>query len=67
MTWDDVDFDNNTVAVTKAAAVVGGKQIVKIPKTRNSYRLVSIPRSITRQLQQIKQEQTRYRLKVGAY
>lgn len=67
LTWDDVDFDNNTVAVTKAAAVVGGKQIVKIPKTRNSYRLVSIPRSITRQLQQLRQEQTRYRLKVGAY
>lgn len=67
LTWDDVDFENNTVAVTKAAAVVGGKQIVKIPKTRNSYRLVSIPRSITKQLQQLKQEQTRYRLKVGAY
>ena len=67
LTWDDVDFENNTVAVTKAAAVVGGQQIVKVPKTRNSYRLISIPRSITQQLQQWKLEQTRYRLKVGAY
>ncbi len=67
LTWEDIDFENNTVAVTKAAAVVGGKQIIKVPKTRNSYRLVSIPRSMTRQLQQLKQEQTRYRLKVGAY
>ena len=67
LTWGDVDFENNTVAVTKAAAVVGGQQIVKVPKTRNSYRLISIPRSITQQLQQWKLEQARYRLKVGAY
>ena len=67
LTWNDVDFENNTVAVTKAAAVVGGQQIVKVPKTRNSYRLISIPRSITQQLQQWKLEQTRYRLQVGAY
>ena len=67
LTWNDVDFENNTVAVTKAAAVVGGQQIIKVPKTRNSYRLISIPRSITQQLQQWKLEQARYRLKVGAY
>ena len=67
LTWNDVDFESNTVAVTKAAAVVGGQQIVKVPKTRNSYRLISIPHSITQQLQQWKLEQTRYRLKVGAY
>ena len=47
--------------------MVGGQQIVKVPKTRNSYRLISIPRSITQQLQQWKLEQARYRLKVGAY
>ena len=47
--------------------MVGGQQIVKVPKTRNSYRLISIPHSITQQLQQWKLEQTRYRLKVGAY
>lgn len=67
LTWNDVDFESNTVAVTKAAAVVGGQQIVKVPKTRNSYRLISIPRSITQQLQQWKLEQARYRLQVGAY
>ena len=67
LTWNDVDFENNTVAVTKAAAVVGGEQIVKIPKTRNSYRIVSIPQSMTATLLKLKNEQTRYRLKVGAY
>lgn len=67
LTWDDVDFENNTVAVTKAAAVVKGEQIVKVPKTRNSYRIISIPQSITQQLQALKLEQTRHRLKVGSY
>ena len=67
LTWDDVDFENNTIAVTKAAAVVGGQQIVKVPKTRNSYRLVSIPGNMTAMLRQLKVEQTRYRLQVGAF
>ena len=66
LTWDDVDFENNTVAVTKAAAVVKGEQIVKVPKTRNSYWIISIPQSITQQLQALKLEQTRHRLKVGS-
>lgn len=67
LSWDDVDFENNTVAVTKAAAVVGGKQIVKVPKTRNSYRIVSIPKSMAVMLLKLKNEQTRYRLKVGSF
>lgn len=67
LTWDDVDFQNNTVAVTKAAAVVNNQQIVKVPKTRNSYRSVSIPKSVIKQLQQLKNEQLRYRLKVREY
>lgn len=67
LTWDDVDVENAAVAVTKAIAVVGGQQIVKVPKTRNSYRKVSIPRSVAQQLQQWKLEQTRYRLQAGAY
>lgn len=65
--WEDVDFENNTVAVTKAAALVNGEQIVKVPKTRNSYRLISIPKSVTEKLRKLQLEQTRYRLSVGDY
>ena len=67
LTWDDVDFENNTVAVTKAAAVVNNQQIVKVPKTRNSYRKISIPHSVTEKLRKLRLEQTRYRLSVGDY
>ena len=65
--WEDVAFENNTVAVTKAAAMVKGEQIVKVPKTRNSYRVVSIPHSVTEKLRKLQLEQTRYRLSVGDY
>lgn len=67
LTWDDVDFEKDTVAVTKAAAMVKGEQIVKVPKTRNSYRVVSIPHSVTEKLRKLQLEQTRYRLSVGDY
>lgn len=67
LTWDDVDFENNTVAVTKAAAVVNNQQIVKVPKTRNSYRKISIPHSVTEKLRKLRFEQTRYRLQAGSY
>ena len=65
--WDDIDFENNTVAVTKAAAIVNNQQIVKVPKTRSSYRMVSIPSSVTEELKKLRLEQTRYRLSVGDY
>lgn len=32
--WSDIDFENSTVSVTKAAAVVDGKQVCKAPKTK---------------------------------
>lgn len=67
LTWNDVDFENNTVAVKKAAAVVNKEQIIKVPKTRSSYRKVSIPHSVTQRLKKLQLEQTRYRLSVGDY
>ena len=48
--WSDIDFENSTVSVTKAAAVVDGKQVCKAPKTKNSRREVSIPRFLTDRL-----------------
>ena len=31
--WSDIDFDNDTVTVSKSVSVVAGKQITKAPKT----------------------------------
>lgn len=67
LTWDDIDFENGTIAVTKAATVVDGVQMTKEPKTKKSYRLVSIPESMTATLKKLRNEQTRYRLQVGSF
>lgn len=41
--WNDIDFDNGEVNVTKSITLVGGKPVCKAPKTRNSIRVVSLP------------------------
>ena len=52
--------------VTKAVTVVDGKQICKTPKTRSSYRTVSIPHFLTQRLHKLQIAQTEYRLKWGS-
>ena len=65
--WSDIDFENSTVSVTKAAAVVDGKQVCKAPKTKNSRREVSIPRFLTDRLHSMMVEQTKTKESLGAY
>lgn len=63
--WSDIDYLNHTVNITKSTAVVGGKQIVKEPKTRNSKRTVSVPAWLTQRIRAMKIERTKYRLSIG--
>lgn len=65
--WSDIDFENSTVSVTKAAAVVDGKQVCKAPKTKNSRREFSIPRFLTDRLHNLMVEQTKTKESLGAY
>ena len=65
--WSDIDFKKNQVHVSKAASMVGGKQVVKCPKTKTSNRTVAIPHSLSARLHELKIEQMEYRLKVGDY
>lgn len=63
--WPDIDFEADTVSITKAASMVGGNQIVKAPKTKSGIRDVNIPHFLTLRLKELKAEQTRYRLSIG--
>lgn len=63
--WADIDFKNDLVHVTKAAAIVGGKQVCKAPKSATSYRTVSIPHTLTLRLREYRAEQIQYRFKLG--
>ena len=65
--WSDVDFINNTVSITKSTAVVGGEQVIKEPKTKNSKRVVAIPSWLIQRIRAMKVERTKYRIYVGDY
>lgn len=65
--WSDIDFENDTVRVSKAASVVAGKQVTKCPKTKTSNRLVSIPHFLTLRLRALKTSRIAYRLSLGDY
>ncbi|MBQ3194180.1 MAG: site-specific integrase [Oscillospiraceae bacterium] len=65
--WSDIDFQADTISVTKAVSVVAGQQITKAPKTKNSRRVVSIPHFLTQRLKALKVARTRYRLELGDY
>jgi len=67
LTWDDVDFENNTISITKAISTVKGKRIVKAPKTRTSVRTISFPSTVMKLVKQHKIEQTALILKLGDY
>ena len=65
--WDDVDFENDTVTISKAVSVVAGLQITKEPKTKTSRRTVSIPHFLTQRIKALRHERLKYRLSVGDY
>lgn len=65
--WSDIDFENSSVSVTKAATVVDGKQVCKEPKTKTSRREVTIPLFLTNRLREMKKEQDKTKQALGAY
>ena len=65
--WSDIDFDADTISVTKAVSVVAGEQITKAPKTKNSRRIVSIPHFLTQRLKELKKARILYRFRLGDY
>lgn len=42
LTWGDIDTKNNTISINKAAEFIHNKPNIKVPKTKNSYRIIPI-------------------------
>lgn len=60
--WPDIDFERNTVSVTKSVSRVKGKTIIKPPKTRGSVRKVTIPQFLTDELSHLRESQEQMRV-----
>lgn len=67
LTWSDIDFDADTIIISKAVTVVDGKPVIKAPKTKTSFRKISIPHGLTIKLRKLQVSQTEYRLRIGEY
>lgn len=65
--WDDIDFGQDTISLTKSVAVVNKEQIIKRPKTRTSHRVVTIPHFLAERLQALKEQREDFIVQVGDY
>lgn len=63
--WPDVDFERHTVNVNKAIGMVNGKETCKVPKTKTSRRVVSIPSFLSDRMLHLKESQAAYQKELG--
>lgn len=66
LTWNDIDFENNCVNVTKSTSGVKGGQIDKPPKTRASIRSVTLPSNCMQLLRKWRIKQREYSISIGS-
>lgn len=65
--WNDVNFEKDTIQVSKAVTIVNGKPVCTPPKTKTSYRSVSIPHFLTERLMMLKEAQDEFISQVADY
>lgn len=66
LTWNDLDFENQTVSITKAVSLTKEfGQIIKEPKTPKSVRKVKVPRVCFKALEEWKKEEVALSFRLG--
>ena len=54
LTWNDIDFDKGMIRIYKSMSYALGKPTLTTPKTKNSYRNISMPSNLIRLLKEYK-------------
>lgn len=71
LTWNDIDFENSHINVNKSYKLVKNvdtgeyKDIIQLPKTKNSIRIVPIPNHLIAKLKQYKLHQKALKLEMA--
>lgn len=62
LNWNDIDFKNNTLTVSKGLSdnVNGKRYIISSPKTKSSNRTLPLPKEVVNDLKQLKQKNMEY-------
>ena len=63
LTWNNIDFNENTLTIEKITVRNNSKVILKSPKTESSERTISVPREIIQMLKDHKKKQLELKLK----
>jgi integrase len=63
--WDDIDWANKLIRITRNRIVVGAKSIIKAPKTESGVRTVNIPNPLLQKLRQYRTKCIANRLQMG--
>ncbi|WP_455718022.1 tyrosine-type recombinase/integrase [Anaerosporobacter sp.] len=65
LTWDDIDFDTNSIRINKSSSHIDRQVITKDPKTATSNRTIKIPDFVMQLIKDWKIEQNKYQLSIG--
>lgn len=65
LTWDDIDFDANSIKINKSSSHVDRQVITKDPKTSTSNRTIKLPAFVMQLIKDWKLEQNKYRISIG--
>lgn len=63
--WKDIDFEKQTVSISKSLTTENHQLVLKFPKSKTSVRCISIPVTIINMLRQLKKEQQQYSFSIG--
>lgn len=63
--WNDIDFDNHTISISKSVGKGEEGAVIKKPKTATSIRTVTFPDELTPLLKQYRNEYNKYRFSLG--
>lgn len=66
LTWRDIDFNNRSVSINKAAAARKAGTVIKSPKTSAGIRTVTLPSSCFDLLRRWKTEEKKIRISLGS-
>ena len=65
LTWHDLDYKNNTIAINKTIARIKDKLVIQTPKTKTSNRVISLDIETIQVLKAWQLEQRKQLLKLG--
>ena len=63
--WNDIDFENHTISISKSVGKGAEGTVIKKPKTATSIRTVTFPADLMPLLKQYKSEYNQYRFSLG--